>query len=118
MPKEKKLTKTKLKKFKQLFIDRQQEIINSKNTEALQVEGGDEVDIIQANIINAIAERLSFRDKETLLKISEALLRINDGSFGKCAECENIIPEKRLLAIPYCRLCVSCAEDEENGFKR
>ncbi|MCE9605737.1 MAG: TraR/DksA family transcriptional regulator [Planctomycetia bacterium] len=38
-----------------------------------------------------------------------ALLRIDDGTFGHCEECAVEIGQERLEAIPYVRLCISCA---------
>ncbi len=50
-----------------------------------------------------------------LYNIEEALARIEDGSFGKCAECENPIGIPRLARLPYTRMCIECKEKEEAG---
>jgi RNA polymerase-binding protein DksA len=50
---------------------------------------------------------------EELKEIEEALERIEDGSFGICESCEKRIPEERLRAIPYARMCVPCQSKEE-----
>lgn len=51
--------------------------------------------------------------EEHLLKdIKDALKRIDDGKFGKCAFCGKDIGEERLEAIPYARLCIDCEEDK------
>jgi RNA polymerase-binding transcription factor DksA len=46
-------------------------------------------------------------------QIDGALKRINDGSFGRCEECDTMIPSVRLKAIPYASLCVRCASHQE-----
>ena len=46
---------------------------------------------------------------EELEQIDEALYRIENGMYGKCANCGNEIGEKRLLAIPHTSLCIECA---------
>ena len=46
---------------------------------------------------------------ETLEAIREALTRIDDGTYGVCAECDKTIPKMRLSAIPYAALCINCA---------
>jgi DnaK suppressor protein len=50
---------------------------------------------------------------DTLAKIDEALLRLEDGTYGTCAECENEIAEARLQAVPFATLCRDCQEEEE-----
>ena len=51
--------------------------------------------------------------EEHLLKdIQDALGRIDQGIFGKCAFCGNDIAKERLEVIPYTRLCIKCEEDK------
>src|SRR5262245_26354489 len=51
---------------------------------------------------------------DTLGLIESALERIQDGSYGRCAQCEGVIPKARLNAIPYTPGCIKCAERQEN----
>jgi DnaK suppressor protein len=53
-------------------------------------------------------------EEDTLVRIDEALERINNGSYGKCIECEGVIPKTRLSALPYTPMCIKCAEKLEN----
>lgn len=106
------MNKTKLTKFKKSFLQQKTDILNRESPAPIE-EGSDEVDIAQSLIINDMIERMGQRDKDTILRINEALHRIEDGSFGICEACEEVIPEKRLEAMPLCTLCVSCAENEE-----
>ena len=48
-------------------------------------------------------------DGETIELIEGALERIADASYGRCVECEGVIPKTRLNAIPYTPFCVKCA---------
>jgi DnaK suppressor protein len=48
-------------------------------------------------------------EEQLLEEIAAALDRINQGTFGKCEECEESIPRPRLQAVPYARYCVECA---------
>jgi RNA polymerase-binding protein DksA len=52
-------------------------------------------------------------EKDALDQIDGALRRIEDGSFGRCEECDRKIPQPRLEAIPYAALCVQCASQHE-----
>lgn len=61
--------------------------------------------------------RLRDRERKLLKKIEEALLRIEDGTFGICKECGEEIDENRLRARPVATLCISCKEDQEHKEK-
>ena len=50
-----------------------------------------------------------------LYNIEEALRRIEDGSYGKCQECNKAIGLPRLKRLPNTRLCIECKEKEEAG---
>lgn len=43
-----------------------------------------------------------------LEEIDTALSKIDGGTYGTCADCKNAIPPKRLQALPFATLCVSC----------
>jgi len=45
--------------------------------------------------------------------IDEALMRLNEGMYGICAECGIEISERRLEAVPFAKLCVECQSKEE-----
>jgi RNA polymerase-binding transcription factor DksA len=43
-------------------------------------------------------------------EVVAALRRIEEKTFGRCEACGKPIPKGRLLAIPYARFCIGCAE--------
>lgn len=49
--------------------------------------------------------------KNILMRIDNALLRIQSGEYGLCMRCGCEIPVERLRAILYAEHCVNCAED-------
>ena len=52
------------------------------------------------------------RNKERQL-IDNALTRLQEGSYGMCADCGDEISEKRLEALPFATLCVACQSKRE-----
>lgn len=48
--------------------------------------------------------------KQTLIRIDNALQRLNAGEYGICIDCGVEIPQKRLEVMPYAELCVACAD--------
>jgi len=49
-------------------------------------------------------------DGSALEQIEAALVRIEDGLYGVCIECEAKIPKARLQVLPHTPHCVKCAE--------
>jgi DnaK suppressor protein len=49
-------------------------------------------------------------DGSALEQIEAALVRIEDGIYGVCIECESKIPKARLQVLPHTPHCVKCAE--------
>lgn len=62
--------------------------------------------------------RLAGSESEMLQAVSDALLRIGDGSYGKCIDCEQDIPVKRLDVFPAAKRCVGCKSkfEKEGAF--
>jgi DnaK suppressor protein len=58
---------------------------------------------------------LSGNERDVVRQIEEALVRLDDGTFGSCENCEVEIAEKRLQALPWARYCVDCQERLERG---
>lgn len=56
---------------------------------------------------------LGDREREKVRSIDEALLKIEEGEYGICEECEEEIPIGRLKVVPFARYCVKCKADIE-----
>ena len=54
-------------------------------------------------------------EEGTLDLVQQALGSIRARTYGTCEECGGVIAKKRLEAIPFAPLCISCAEKLENG---
>ena len=50
------------------------------------------------------------RDTVMSRRVKAALGRMEDGTYGICLACEDSISAKRLLALPWAKLCLSCQE--------
>jgi DnaK suppressor protein len=68
------------------------------------------MDAMQAQ---AMAKESSRRREVALRNILGALARIDNGHYGRCLDCEEPIPPKRLEFDPAARLCIQCAERAE-----
>jgi DnaK suppressor protein len=55
---------------------------------------------------------------EALAGIDSALARIDAGKFGLCVDCEERIPARRLVALPFAVRCRACEERHEHGLGR
>jgi DnaK suppressor protein len=51
---------------------------------------------------------------DTLKKIDQAILRLEQGTYGLCQECEQEIAAARLRALPFAVLCRDCQEATED----
>jgi DnaK suppressor protein len=56
---------------------------------------------------------LSDRERQKLHNIDDALLRMKEGEYGICEECDEENPLGRLKAMPFTRHCVKCKSDLE-----
>ena len=61
--------------------------------------------------------RIRDRERKLVVKIQEALKRIDEGTFGTCLECGEYISESRLKARPVATLCVECKRMQEREEK-
>ena len=58
-------------------------------------------------------KQLAQIERDLVYEIDEALRRIEDGTYGRCEECDQPISLKRLKARPWSRLCLEHAEEAE-----
>ena len=55
---------------------------------------------------------------DTLARVDEALVRLDAGKYGSCAECDGEISERRLHALPFAVRCQACEERREQERER
>lgn len=119
-----KLTPAEIQRYKALLLAKQEEIlgnVTSMEYQSLLREKGELSnipDITDAGTVNFELENiLGLVDSErTILgQINEALQRMQDGRYGICEGDGEIIPRKRLDAIPWAKYCIDCASKAEKG---
>lgn len=57
--------------------------------------------------------RIRDRERKLIVKIQEALDRIEDESYGICEGCGEDISDERLRARPVTTLCIDCKKQQE-----
>ena len=115
--------------LKQMLEERQREIQAEVQGRMRDVrsEGGwankatdvlDTVESSEADIQDEIEFALIQMKSETLIKINEALRRLDESTYGNCFECGEEISEARLKALPFAVRCKDCEEARENAERR
>ena len=77
----------------------------------------DSSDLSVMDVNKELALRLGERESRMVADIDQALLRIEEGSYGICGRCGKVIDERRLEAVPTARYDASCqaAIEAANG---
>jgi DnaK suppressor protein len=78
----------------------------------------DAVESAEADIQEDLEFALVQMKSETLNKINDALVRLEQGNYGNCFDCGEEIAEKRLRALPFAVRCKDCEEARENAAQR
>jgi len=107
--------------FRKSLLTKQQEMLDSyMRDRAAGVDSSDDaIQDLADKAASAYSKELNFSlsdaDRHVLVRIEEALERLEEGEFGVCTNCNAKIGEKRLKAIPWTPFCIDCAEMSENG---
>ena len=127
---EKKYSKTKLKVFKDSIEKRMEEIANDMDDlhdgildngssgGGLSQESVYSVHMADAGTDSFEQEKnynLMSRESDYYKNLEIALERIDDGTFGMCNICEDLIPEERMMEVPNATKCVKCKEKDKLG---
>lgn len=104
-----------LKQFENLFNELKKSTMEEikLHSEVVTPIKGDEMD--QGNLDRELTLNLKLvgRNSFMLKKIDHALLKIKEGTFGICDECDCEIDINRLRARPIATQCIACKEAEE-----
>jgi DnaK suppressor protein len=106
------MTKSELTKFRAILAAKQDELagILRRRDEIAIEKSPDAIDEVTRAAERELAIRNLDRESNLLRNVRAALRRIDDGSFGVCAHCEEDISPKRLAAVPWAPFCIRCQE--------
>ena len=91
---------------------------NGNNSEGLSQDSVFSVHMADAGTDSFEQEKnyiLMGRESDYYKNLEIALDRIDDGIFGICKICSELIPEERMLEVPNATKCVGCKEKEKLG---
>jgi DnaK suppressor protein len=100
--------------FKQILIaelSKHTEHVREDQAAAIELSDDgvkDTVDMSLMDVNKELALRLGERESQMIADIDQALLRIEEGSYGTCARCGKLIDERRLEALPTARYDANC----------
>jgi DnaK suppressor protein len=86
--------------------------------QAAGIEGNDDgvkdsVDMSILDVNTELTFKLGERESQMVADIDQALLRIDEGTYGVCARCGKPIDERRLEALPTARYDANCQAEIE-----
>jgi DnaK suppressor protein len=73
----------------------------------------DSVDMSVQDVSQELALRLGERESQAVADIDQALMRIDEGTYGQCGRCGKEIDERRLEAMPTARYDAACQTEIE-----
>lgn len=113
------MTNIEVNAYREALRNRQSELgAGFRKREDLAIEASpDDLDRIQqASDHDFVVSNLE-RNAGQLREVRAALARIDDGTFGICAGCEEPINRKRLAAVPWASSCIVCQEAADLGLE-
>lgn len=111
-----------LKEFRKLLLDARSQALSGvdamkatgfNESEDREADGGDGTN--QTLRLQALGQMGNIN--RTIQQIDEALHRIDDGTYGVCTVCGQLIRKPRLLNQPFVLTCMECQSEMERGAK-
>ncbi|OGW44975.1 MAG: hypothetical protein A2Y66_07785 [Nitrospirae bacterium RBG_13_41_22] len=109
--------------LRRALINRREEIVKEAKVEISKYIRGETKQLVDTALddgdwsIIDLSEDISLKQlsthRETLIKIDEAIRKLNEGTYGKCEDCGEEISEERLRVLPFAIYCRDCQEKKE-----
>lgn len=100
---------------------KQRELLDSymRDKAAGNAQPDDGIQDLADKAASAYSKELNFSlsdgERQLLMLIDEAFVRMRDGNYAVCTNCGNTIGDKRLTAVPWTPFCIDCQELQEKG---
>ena len=114
-------TPAQLKKIRQILQEEHRRLtrrlggIQSDDSGSDAANVGDIVDAATQQETRAVLQGLQQTERDQLAQVESAIERIDNGTYGHCTRCNEMIEAARLEAIPQVETCIACKKKEENG---
>ena len=107
------MDKQKLDYFRKLLIEQRRqatEDLRADRATALEGDDGvtDSAEMSELDVNASTAFNLGGRQSQLIEEIDDALLRIEDGTYGQCVRCGKPIDEQRLKSMPSAKYDAEC----------
>ncbi len=110
------MDEAKLERFRTILLEQlrqHEENVRENQAAALEMVAADDgvkdsVDMSLQDVNQELQFRLGERESQIVADIDQALLRIDEGTYGTCARCGKPIPERRLEVLPTARYDAEC----------
>lgn len=110
-----------LKAYRQKLLDHRKDLLSRvqavRSAEAAPAVKGapDFVDRALESRTREMLYRLGDAERRLVQRIDAALIRMDVGEYGVCANCGKEVQEARLQAVPWALHCVECQELQDRG---
>lgn len=114
-------TATRTAELRQMLQDREHELradlqVRLRDGRAgRSTEGRDDLEHIDADSLEDISFSVLQMQAEMAARITEALVRLDGGQYGRCVACDEAISKSRLRALPFAARCLACESGREQA---
>lgn len=115
------MSKKDMEKYRRLLEDKKSSLsaelakTRSAEEETTEESTQDIADKAVSSYTREFLYSLTDGERTTLLQIDDALVRVEEGTYGFCLNCGQPMTEKRLNAVPWAPYCLDCQELSEKG---
>jgi DnaK suppressor protein len=106
----------KLEKFRSLLTERLEDLLLEAGVTDIVKDNEnlpDSIDLATEESIRDFRIRMKDRERKLIIKIRRALTRMDEGDYGECVVCGEVIGERRLEIRPVTTHCIDCKTEAE-----
>lgn len=91
-------------------LDELQSRLSRIKSDAEQEHSPDSEEQAQERENDEVVDAIGDETRHSIQEITQALQRLEDGTYGECENCGNRIAPGRLEALPEAQRCINCAD--------